>query len=180
MPTGTGSVYVRVQLNGLGLAPLPSSHKGTRRPQARQKGNHQAPTERFWRSHLGLPICPQDMSSSGAIDCGGPSIFCRHLALRRLTKGNNGFFISCLAQTHLISAFLNPQLLTVGLNSDHCQRHSVVLKKENQDRKCFTTHFLFFNATVFGHTLYLLLRNYDSKADSTDSLHILCTTQRKS
>lgn len=59
VPTGTGSVYVRVQLNGLGLGltPLPSSHKGTRRRKARQKGNHQTPTEVLEES-LGPPYLP--------------------------------------------------------------------------------------------------------------------------
>lgn len=72
VPTGDGSAYVHVQLNGLGLTPLPSSHKGTLSRKARQKGNHETPTDRLRRSSLGLRLCPQDMSSSGATGCRRP------------------------------------------------------------------------------------------------------------
>lgn len=142
------------------------------------EGNHKAPTDRFLRSNLDLllNICSWDMSSFCPIGCwrslflllvaGSP----RHLVLLHVTRWNNGFLQTfALYWYNSCIHFINRQLWLLVQILTYCQTIGFRKKRKTRTENASPAILLSFNATVFGHTLCLLLKKLRQQADSTGS-----------
>lgn len=161
----------------------PNPHKGTLRRKVRRKGKHKPP---IVRNHLDalLNSCQQDMSSSSPLAVGGP---CSPLLAagsppesRFSHSWANGLLHHKLHTPPAFGYWLNSDLLseTMGRSFDF---FFFFLKKRKEKPGQKVLQQPFYSSLILlslGTHCICCWRNGNSKAKSTDSWHVLCTTQR--